>query len=171
MLKKRLFLISAILVGLIISGMLVAAAVWPVINEVTTGATPEYPEIQPLYYTANPQRVFEEAEGSVEALERWTVVEADSTSATIRAEATTRVFGFVDDVTITIEPVTEFVTRIDVTSASRVGKGDFGQNARNIKTFFAELESRLGAVRFDPKTKKDAAPEASPDQTTSPATP
>lgn len=160
MLKRRLVITSAILVGLAITAILVAAATWPVINVVETGKTPEYPDIQPLYYSTDPQRVFDEAEAAAGALERWEVVEADVATRTIEAEATTRVFGLVDDVTIRVEPVTEFVTRVHVRSASRVGKGDFGQNARNIEAFFVELDGRLGAVRFDPAAQQRASDEA-----------
>lgn len=170
--KKRLFLASAILVGLLITGMLVAAATWPVLNVVETGQTPEYPEVQPLYYSADPRRVFDESEASVEALERFELVEADAATRTLRAEATTRVFGFVDDVTVRVEPVTEFVTRVHVRSASRVGKGDFGQNARNIRTFLDELDARLGAVRFDPRAPADEPPSPPrPPSQTSPSEP
>jgi uncharacterized protein (DUF1499 family) len=150
MMKRRILIAAAILVGLIVTGLLVAASVWPVINEVETGATPEYPEVQPQYYTTEPRRVFDEASAAVEELDRWTLVSSDPSQWRIEAERETQVFGFVDDVTITIEPVTEFVTRVHVRSASRVGKGDFGQNARNIEEFFGELDNRLGAVKFDP---------------------
>lgn len=148
--KRRILISAAVLVGLIVTGLLVAASIWPVINEVETGATPEYPEVQPQYYTTEPRRVFDESTAAVEELEQWTVVSSDPAQWRIEAERQTQIWGFVDDVTITIEPVTEFVTRVHVHSKSRVGKGDFGQNARNIEEFFAELDNRLGAVKFDP---------------------
>jgi len=34
-------------------------------------------------------------------------------------------------------------TAVNVRSASRVGRGDFGQNARNIRAFFLELDRQL----------------------------
>jgi uncharacterized protein (DUF1499 family) len=158
---RRFFIIATIVVGVIVTALLVAASTWPVINVVETGKTPEYPEIQPQYYsTDDPVRVYEESKASVEELERFELVESDPADRVIRAEATTSVFGFVDDVTIRIEPVTEFVTRVHVRSASRVGKGDFGQNARNIEEFFEELDSRLGAVKFDPRKRQKEANES-----------
>ena len=149
--KRRILIVAAVLVGLTVTGLLVAASVWPVINEVETGQTPEYPEIQPHYYTTEPQRVFDESMAAVESLEQWKMVRSDPSHWRIEAERETDLFGFVDDVTITAEPVTEFVTRVHVRSASRVGKGDFGQNARNIREFYNELDNRLGAVKFDPE--------------------
>jgi uncharacterized protein (DUF1499 family) len=149
--KRRLLTIVGILAGLAVTGMLVAASIWPVINVVETGKTPEYPEVQPQYYTAEPQRVFEESRSSIEAMERWEVVSSQPANHVVKATHSTYVFGFVDDVTVWIEPVTEFVTRVRVRSASRIGKGDFGQNARNIQQFFGALDERLGAVKFDPE--------------------
>jgi len=149
--RRRLLTILGIVVGTVVTGLLVAASIWPVINEVETGETPEYPEIQPQYYTAEPPRVYEQSREAIAALDRWRVVSAEGGSHTIKATHETYVFGFIDDVTVWIEPVTEFVTRVRVRSASRVGKGDFGQNARNIGEFFGALDERLGAVKFDPE--------------------
>jgi uncharacterized protein (DUF1499 family) len=142
----------AILVALTVGSLLVAAIIWPVINVVETGKTAEYPEIQPQYYTTDPQRVFEEARAGVEALEGWTLVSQNAAQHTLQAERESQFFGLIDEITVRVEPVTEFVTRVHIRSASRVGKGDFGQNARNITEFFAELDSRLGAVKLDPET-------------------
>ncbi len=150
MLKKRVFLTSAIILGGLITIMLVTAAIWPVINRVETGATPEYPEIQPLYYSAAPQRVFDEVKAGVKELERFEVKSEDDATMKLEAIATMPVLGLDHDVEVRVEPVTEFVTRVHTTSTSQVGKGDLGQNARNILAVQEELEERLGAVRFDP---------------------
>ncbi|MGM0555361.1 MAG: DUF1499 domain-containing protein [Myxococcota bacterium] len=164
--KRRILIAAAVLVGLIVTGLLVAASIWPVINEVETGATPEYPDVQPQYYTTEPRRVFDESVGAVEELEQWTLVSSDPAQWRIEAERETDVFGFVDDITVTIEPVTEFVTRVNVRSSSRVGKGDFGQNARNIEELFDELDNRLGAVKFDPDKLREG--ETGRDERTAP---
>lgn len=161
--KRRVLTVLGILVGLLVTGLLVAASIWPVINVVETGKTPEYPDIRPQYYTAEPTRVFEESRNAIESMERWEVVSADKPSRTIEATHETYVFGFIDDVTVWIEPVTEFVTRVRVRSASRVGKGDFGQNARNIRGFFDALDKRLGAVKFNPEELEENKP---PDDST-----
>lgn len=154
--KRIAIYVAAAAAGLLIIGILVSASIWPVINDVETGKTPEYPEIQPQYYTADPARVFDESKAGVEALESWDVVEADVQTGTITATRTTGVFGFVDDVLVTVKPVTEFATQVNVRSSSRVGKGDFGQNARNIREFFTELDNRLGAVKFDPNANSES---------------
>lgn len=148
--KRNLLYIAAALVGIVVTLVLVSASVWPVINRVETGKTAEYPEVQPQYYTADPARVFDEVRGSVMEMEAWSVATEDRNQGTLSAVRNTRFDLFQDDVEIRVEAVTEFATSVNVVSKSRVGKGDLGQNARNIEELFAELNQRLGALRFDP---------------------
>ena len=155
MLKKRIVLTSAIVLGGLITIMLVTAAIWPVINRVETGATPEYPEIQPLYYSAPPQRVFDEVKAGLKELEDFEVTSTDDAAMTLTAQTSMPVLGLMQDVEVKVEPVTEFVTRVHATSTSRHGKGDLGQNARNILEVQEELQQRLGALKFDPQTGSD----------------
>ena len=60
----------------------------------------------------------------------------------IKLTRTSKLFKFVDDVTLRITKSGENY-RIDAVSQSRVGKGDLGQNPRNIKKLFAALKPRL----------------------------
>lgn len=152
--KRKLFHISLVVLGLIIAGVVAVSMIWPVLNEVETGKTAEYADVVPQYYSTDPQRVFDEVRGGVTALNRWELIKDDRPTWTVQAERSTRTMGFVDDIEIRVEPVTEFATRVNVKSKSRVGKGDFGQNARNIQEFFVELDRRLGAVKFDPQAEQ-----------------
>lgn len=115
---------------------------WPVLNRVETGATPEYPDVQPLTVALPAGRVFNAALAVARALPRWTVVRADPTAGLIEAEARTRLWRFVDDVTIRIAAKGGHTT-VSVLSASRVGRGDLGQNARNIRAFLDALRRAL----------------------------
>ena len=163
-LKRRLIFGAATLVGVFVMTVLVAATIWPVIDAVETGKTAEYPEVLPRYYSADPGRVFDEVRASVEALEGFEETSFDEATRTVEGVITGPVFGLEHDLTVRVQVVTEFVTRVRVRSASRVGKGDLGQNARNIETFFVEMDRRLGAVRFNPPTPegKAAPDEAAP---------
>jgi len=118
-----------------------AYATWPRINDVETGKTPEYPDLRPKMYAASVAKVAKAAEEAISLLPRWTLVGSGSGKGghEIQAIATTRVWRFNDDVTIRIyrEGVWTYVT---VRSKSRIGKGDFGQNARNIRAFLTELD-------------------------------
>jgi uncharacterized protein (DUF1499 family) len=127
---------------LVLAGLLVwAYATWPRINDVETGKTPEYPDLRPKMYGASVAKVAKASEEAIGHLPRWTLVGSGSgpLGHSIQAVSTTRVLRFKDDVTIRIyrEGVWTYVT---VRSKSRIGKGDFGQNARNIRAFLAELD-------------------------------
>ena len=56
----------------------------------------------------------------------------------------TLIMGFPDDVTIRLRPLAG-QTRIDIRSASRIGRHDFGANARRIQRFAQELQTQLDA--------------------------
>ncbi len=165
--KRILYIAAGSTAALIVAAMLVSAWLWPVIDAVETGATPEYPQIQPHYYSTEPERIYEETLASVEAMPRWSVVDAESSSLQIEATRSAALWG-VDEVTIRVEPVTEFVSHIHVRSESSSGWSptDFGRNARNIRALFADLDQRLGAVKFDPQQSEDDREEESDEQPT-----
>jgi uncharacterized protein (DUF1499 family) len=117
---------------------------WPVINVVETGNTPEYPDIQPKSYQAGKTRVFDAAQRAVGLLPRWTPVSAHPERGELRAEARTRLLRFTDDVVIRVAEENGR-TVVNVRSASRIGKSDFGQNARNVRAFFSELDRQMDA--------------------------
>ncbi len=116
---------------------------WPVLNRVETGKTPRYPDLQPLTVALPPARVFEAALTVARTLPRWTVVKTDPAAGLIQAEARTRLWRFVDDVTIRIA-AGEGRTAVSVRSAPREGRADLGQNARDIRTFLGTLRRALG---------------------------
>ncbi|HEU0078276.1 MAG TPA: DUF1499 domain-containing protein, partial [Longimicrobiaceae bacterium] len=60
----------------------------------------------------------------------WTTLEAQPVAGEIHAEARTRLWKFVDDVWIRLSLDGDGQTRVDLVSASRVGRADLGTNAR-----------------------------------------
>ena len=60
----------------------------------------------------------------------------------IDAVARTLVMGFPDDITIRVKPLAG-QTKIDVRSASRYGRNDFGVNARRIEQFAQEVQNQI----------------------------
>jgi uncharacterized protein (DUF1499 family) len=117
--------------------------IWPRINDVRTGETPEYLDLQPQRFTppADFDRVFDAAL-DVARTAGWEIREVAKARGVIEAVATTRLFKFKDDVTITVAPEGAAVV-VHVRSKSRVGKGDLGANARRIRVFQAELAKRF----------------------------
>lgn len=96
-----------------------------------------YPDIQPQYFDAAPEEVFDRALQAVETL-GWELVDADPEEGRIEATDTTFWFRFKDDVVILIREEGD-QTRLDARSTSRVGTSDVGKNAERLRTFFDEL--------------------------------
>jgi uncharacterized protein (DUF1499 family) len=65
----------------------------------------------------------------------WRIVEGNPSERRIEAVATTRWFGFKDDIVIRISPAANGGSVLDIRSVSRVGLSDLGTNARRIRTF------------------------------------
>ena len=72
----------------------------------------------------------------------WRKIEVDRAAGTVTAESVTRLLRFVDDVKIW---VTEEGGQVSVhaESRSRLGKADFGKNAKRLRQFFADLKANL----------------------------
>lgn len=135
--------VAGIIVGIILlaSSPFALGLIWPRINDVSTGATPQYPDIQPQRFNQPAEKVFNAALETARAMD-WEIRENAPAAGTIEAVATTRLFRFKDDVTVTITR-SGAQTIVNVRSHSRVGKGDLGTNARRIRTFQQELARRL----------------------------
>ncbi|MGD2216153.1 MAG: DUF1499 domain-containing protein [Gemmatimonadales bacterium] len=88
--------------------------------------------------------VWDEIITMIETDPRWKLIRADEGAGLIRAEATSRVFRLVGDVRFKLRLDRNALTRVDIRSASRVGKGDLGGNARRIARFCRRLDRRLG---------------------------
>ncbi len=139
---RRRAKLAAAFIGVLFVGFLGAMVSWPVINDVETGKTPEYPDVQVQTLRFSPDLVFERAVETIDGLSMWSLSEADPESGVITAIRTTRVFRFKDDITVTVSAHGEG-SLVNVRSKSRVGRSDFGQNARNILAFQAALEENL----------------------------
>jgi uncharacterized protein (DUF1499 family) len=97
-----------------------------------------YPDIGPADLPVPPGAAFRIALAAARNL-GWDVVAADSTSGRIEAVATTRWFGFTDDIAVRVA-ATEHGSRVDVRSVSRVGPDDVPENANRVRTYIAQLQ-------------------------------
>ncbi|TDK52984.1 DUF1499 domain-containing protein [Antarcticimicrobium luteum] len=140
----------------------IASRTTPSINDISTDtedppvfwftATPsDYPRAN-----AEPQRVaypdvrlldldlsFDDAFGLALTLVEdrgWEVLSADPAEAQIEAIATSRLYGFEDEVAIRVTE-TDSGARIDMRSRSRIGQIDRGANARRIRAFLSDLNA------------------------------
>jgi uncharacterized protein (DUF1499 family) len=69
----------------------------------------------------------------------WEITHLDEKSGALEAVATTRWFGFKDDIVVRVAAAGGG-SRIDVRSRSRVGRSDLGANARRIQDFLGRLK-------------------------------
>lgn len=105
-----------------------------------------YPEIGPLVVDFPSQRVYEAAR--LLARQRgWRMLDAappdERGPGRLEMVARTPVLGFKDDVVVAVTNLGDGRSRVDMRSASRFGRIDFGKNARRIYDFLTELDTSL----------------------------
>jgi uncharacterized protein (DUF1499 family) len=124
-----------------------------------------YPDIEPLQVSVNPQQAYEAALAVI-TKHKWKVVDLRPPQATgrregvIEAVARTPIMGFRDDVVVRVRFDDEG-SRIDIRSASRYGRTDFGTNAARIRRLLSDIDDSAGS---DEETAKKPAKPAKTEQ-------
>jgi uncharacterized protein (DUF1499 family) len=90
---------------------------------------PSHPDLAPLELPGPVADAVQRVKAAVAGLPRWAI--AGESRHGLHLTRTTRVFRFTDDVRLTFTSH-DRGTSIHAESRSRVGKGDLGQNRRNI---------------------------------------
>ena len=98
-----------------------------------------YPDLAPLPLALPPEQAFARVEATARAM-GWRIVAMAPAEGRLEASDTTRWFGFTDDIVVRVRPAPNG-SRIDVRSASRVGRSDLGVNARRIRAFLSGVRS------------------------------
>ncbi|HTT79495.1 MAG TPA: DUF1499 domain-containing protein [Stellaceae bacterium] len=134
-----------------------------------------YPDIAPDETTATPQEAYN-AVMKVIAKRRWRIVDSRPPQASlprpgetrpsgdpavrdglIEAIARTPILGFRDDVVVRVRATTDG-SRIDVRSASRYGRHDFGTNAARVRNLIDSVDDVLATPAPVRPEKKPVAP-------------
>ena len=107
-----------------------------------------FPNVSPIVLDLDADEVWEIVLKAV-AARKWQVVDQVKPGGRIGighldAVDKTLIMGFPEDVTIRVRPLAG-QTRIDIRSAARFGRHDFGGNARRIQRFAQELQTQLDA--------------------------
>jgi uncharacterized protein (DUF1499 family) len=107
-----------------------------------------YPLIQPINIDLEPEEVYQLVLRAAAAL-GWQVVDqippgGRAGIGRVDAIARSLIMGFPEDITVRIRPLAA-QTRIDIRSASRFGRHDFGANAQRIQRFSQEMQTQLDA--------------------------
>jgi uncharacterized protein (DUF1499 family) len=108
-------------------------------DSIAAQQTKAYPDIRPLMMAMPVDSAFSLAVRTVREM-GWELVDQNRRDGRIEATATTPWFGFKDDVVIRISSASG-ISRVDVRSKSRVGRGDLGANAKRIRDFVERLRA------------------------------
>jgi uncharacterized protein (DUF1499 family) len=121
-----------------------------------------YPDIEPLLVPGTPQAAYDAAMGMINK-RKWRVVvdrppqAAGRLDGQIEAVARTPIMGFRDDVAVRIRPTADGA-RIDVRSASRYGRHDFGTNAARLRSLLEDIDELISAREDQPERKPRQTP-------------
>jgi hypothetical protein len=101
-----------------------------------------YPDLRTLEIGISPAKAYDHALATSRRM-GWRIVDGNPAEGRIEATATTRWFGFRDDVVIRILPASNNGCRLDIRSVSRVGISDVGTNASRIRTFLKKFNESI----------------------------
>ncbi|WP_146534706.1 DUF1499 domain-containing protein [Rubripirellula reticaptiva] len=96
------------------------------------------PTLRPIRSTGSPSEVADRITDWVNTQSNWQIISRDSPNESgeiaLHLTRTTGLFQFVDDIHVrVVDDDNRGASRIEAESQSRVGKGDLGQNARNLR--------------------------------------
>jgi len=112
------------------------------INHAETTKSHSHQNQRPFEVEQGRTQVSEKVLEVVQRFPNWSIESTtqESERTVIRATRTTGIMKFVDDITIYVNgPETNGKTTITATSQSRVGKGDLGQNPRNLRQLMSAI--------------------------------
>ena len=130
---------------LVVIGAAAALAVaFPRLNDVETGRTPAYPDLQPQTYRAPEAVVARAARETIESLPGFALVGSGSGSGGTALQATARppLVPLESELTVRIKAARGRTT-VSVKSRSPGLPWDLGQNARHVRAFQQALDARV----------------------------
>lgn len=98
---------------------------------------------EPHFYLASYDVVYNEAELAISSL-NWRIIRSSKDEGTIEATVKLNLLTSGDKILIIIGANDDGRVRVDVSSHSPYQLFAWGKNKRNIRNFYAELDSRLG---------------------------
>jgi uncharacterized protein (DUF1499 family) len=122
-----------------------------------------WPDIEPLLVNVSPRAAFDGALAVI-TKRKWRIVDSRPPVANreghIEAIARTPIMGFRDDVAVRIRPTREGA-KVDIRSASRFGKGDFGTNAARVLGLIDDIDEAATPEKAERQERPKVAPKAS----------
>lgn len=104
------------------------------------------PRMQPLSVGVSFDELTSAAKSIAKSNAGWEFVDASANAdgGTLHMVHVTRLMKYRDDVTLTVQTTENETSVVNIRSASRIGKGDLGQNPRNIRALRELLTAELG---------------------------
>ena len=112
-------------------------------NHAETRQSAANPLLQPLTLPGDRTQATTQVTDAIVQLNNWSIesITTEGKRTIIHATRTTPLFKFTDDIRVYLNDVDDGV-QITATSQSRVGKGDLGQNPRNIAELMAKVRAQ-----------------------------
>lgn len=97
-----------------------------------------YPDLQPLKSSLSAAELFSRAVSAAKMQEGWETIFMSASQYRLEAVATTKMLRFRDDLVIEVRPEMQG-SSLHMRSRSRLGRNDFGANAKRIRAFLSSL--------------------------------
>ena len=115
------------------------------VTGVTTGESPDYPDLRAHIYFGSMEGVASAAAEAIGALKSWRLIGTYDSGKKIVGEAESAFGSFLSDIVVTLQPLGSRHIRAIIQSKSRPGsgRGDLGENARFIRELQSAMDGRL----------------------------
>lgn len=102
-----------------------------------------YPDVQPMYLDMSYAGAFKRAVEATQEMGWEQIITVDEEAGIIEAVDQLPWFGFKDDIIIRLDTAeVSGDIRLDMRSASRIGKSDIGRNAKRIRAYLETIKNR-----------------------------
>jgi hypothetical protein len=119
--------------------------VWLTQNVYVTSPRDADPFFRPRKYNLPKNEVIQAVKETVNALSGWKFEEHKEIQGRIRANHRWFI-GLGEEVNVYVVQGVDGITTMEITSQSKAGKGDWGQNKRNVKNLLTALDLKIKPV-------------------------
>jgi hypothetical protein len=116
--------------------------VWMTKNVYVTSPRDSDPFFRPRKYSQNKEEVVQAVKDVVASLSGWKFEDYKAIQGRVRA-AHRWFIGLGEEVNIYVVQGVDGTTTLDITSQSKAGKGDWGQNKRNVNQLLTSLDLKI----------------------------
>lgn len=147
--RKMFWILIALVIALVLLPFVGAAFVvddWSrdlTTNTAETDVDAADESMRPLATSSDFDQIEQAAKRIAQESSDWEFATADPAEQTLHLIHISGLFNFRDDVKLRVESLPHG-QQVHVRSQSRIGKGDLGQNPRNIRDIHKRLRSKLG---------------------------